>query len=128
MTLATLRRTVAPALGLVAVALVALLVGYVTKGSEQTTSNHVALVNQLEAARGVVQEISGDRLTLATGAGTETLRLSPSTIVEVLRPASPATLREGDWLNAGAVPHEQTLFAIIGLIVIPQSQLEAPPP
>ena len=120
-----LRRIVAPVLGLIAVGLAAAALGYVSAGSTGgADAQPVTSAGSETASRGVVQSISGDSLTLATSSGPVTLRLSPTVRIEALRPATLARARQGDWLNAGAIPHNQTLFAIIGLVIIPAEDLQ----
>jgi hypothetical protein len=76
----------------------------------------------------VVQQAAGDRLTISTAAGPKEFRVAQDTTVEALRPVAPAQLVPGDWLNAGAVSHNQTIFALVGVTVIPRDQVQAPSP
>jgi hypothetical protein len=63
---------------------------------------------------------------LTAESGTLELRLGPELAVEALRPTSFDRIAAGDWLNGGAIAHAQTLFALVGIVVIPPSQLESP--
>jgi hypothetical protein len=121
-----LLRSAIPAVLLVLVAMAAGIAGYATAGGERKAGPPPIEAGQRPFLRGVVQSISGDRLTLATDNGPLELRLAPSTTVEALRPFTLERVRPGDWLNAGAVSHQQTLFALVGIVLIPPSQLEAP--
>jgi hypothetical protein len=76
--------------------------------------------------RGVVQNVAGDRVTISTETGSIELRLAQNAPVEALRPATPPSLAIGDWINAGAIGHMQTLLALVGLVVIAPDRLEAP--
>ena len=119
-----LRRFALPFLGLWAVGVVTLTIGFLT-ADEQLTPPQASEVAPADAiVRGVVQQISSDQITLTTPSGSVTVRLAPSSVIEALRPATSAELRPGDWLNAGATPHNQTQFAIIGLVIIPAGQLQ----
>lgn len=121
------RRVAAPALGLLAVALIAGVVGYVTEGSDGgPASQAVEAPTAGQGARGVVRELAGEQLTLTTPGGPLTLRLSPNAAVEALRPMSPAVVTTGDWLNGGGVANAQTVYTLVGVVVIPQELLEAP--
>jgi hypothetical protein len=111
-------------IAIAAVALAAAAAGYLSEGGDSGPS-------QLRAAdepfvRGVVQSVSSDRLLLATESGTVEFRLGRDVLVEALRPAAVQALTIGDWVNGGAINHAQTLFALVGLVVIPPAQLEAP--
>jgi hypothetical protein len=75
---------------------------------------------------GVVQTVSSDSLTLSTDDGARSFRLTPSTLTEALRLSSVDAIRSGDWVNAGAVPHGQTRFALTSLIVLPQGSFRPP--
>jgi hypothetical protein len=121
-----LRGMARPALALVFVAALALGAGYATGGATDRTAPQAATESP-PFARGVVQSVSGNELALSTSTGPMTLRLAQGVQTEALRPSTPAQITTGDWLNGGAVAHAQTLFALVGLVVIPQSQLgEAP--
>jgi hypothetical protein len=122
-------RAGALALVVLGLALLAGLAGYLTAGSEADSGE--ALLGQPAplplAQRGAVREISASSLTLVTPGGEVTVQLTPDTTVESLLPATRSDLQAGDWLNVGAIPHARTLFAIVALVIIPGSQLGAPP-
>src|SRR5687768_1789309 len=97
-----IRRLIAPALGLVAVALIALVAGYFSESGSPSTGGSSSAAADASAVRGVVQEAGGDSLTLTTSDGAVKLQLGPDTSIEALqRPASFAALQPGDWLNVG---------------------------
>ena len=121
-----LRRSFVPAAGLIVLAAIATAAGYLSPGDSNGAAPAAAttVASEEGAVRGVVQAISGDSLTLSTSSGLVTLRLAPSLRVEALRTATLGQARQGDWLNAGAISHNQTLFAIIGLVIIPAEELQ----
>jgi hypothetical protein len=123
------RRFALPALAIVFVGLLALAAGYFSESSGRSPpASETTPPTGAANVRGLVQAVTSDRLTLTTGDGVVELQLTPSTSIEALqRPASFAALTPGDWLNVGASPHQQTLLVITGLIVIPQTQLQARP-
>ena len=125
LTRADLRRATGPAALIAALALVAGIAGYLSAGSGKS-SEPPAQVPQSPYVRGVIQSVSSDRLTLTTESGPLELSLNPNAPVEALRPITVQRLAVGDWLNGGAIQHAQTLFALMGLVVIPPSQLESP--
>jgi hypothetical protein len=119
-------RVIAAVLPLLVIALIAGAAGYFTK---QTQIEPVPPLPEAEAGaeglRGVVQGLSGDELVITTDAGRRlTLRLTSGANIEVLRAISAGELREGDWVNGGAIPHAQTVLALVGLVVIPDPVLE----
>ena len=76
---------------------------------------------------GAVQVSSATGLSLSTATGPLDLELSPQTAFERLAPVTVAAIRPGDWLNVGAVPNRQTLFAITGLTLIAAERLKERP-
>jgi hypothetical protein len=106
-------------------ALVAGIAGYYSAGSSES-SERPSEVQQSPFVRGVIQSVTLDRLILSTESGPVELRLASNSPVEALRPITIERLATGDWLNGGAIQHAQTLFALVGLVVIPPSQLESP--
>jgi hypothetical protein len=101
-----------------------LLLGFLTESSESPPLLVESLPPRPEALRGVLQQVSGDQFTVSTAQGTVTVRLVDATVYESLRPAGGAALAPGAWLNAGGVPHDQTLFALTGLVIIPAATLQ----
>lgn len=111
------------ALGAVAIALVAGAIGYATASDGATSSRFDAGEPAAPPyLRGVVQTLSGDSLTLTTDAGSVTLKLPPSAPIEALRPVAPSSLTPGDWLNGGAMRHQQTLLALAAMVAIAETQ------
>jgi hypothetical protein len=43
-----------------------------------------------------------------------------------MRPVALSAIRPGDWLNAGGVVHPQTVFALTGLVLLPQGNFQEP--
>jgi hypothetical protein len=114
-----------PLVLLVAAGIAAGILGYATDGPDSIPASDS---NTRDSAhvRGIVQDVDSNSLTLSVDGPSQKLRLSSSLAVETLQPATTSALRTGDWLNAGAVEHAQTLFAITGLVVIPQDNLRVP--
>lgn len=69
--------------------------------------------------RGIVQNTTADRLTLLVDGAPRDLTLRPDLKVEAQRPAPIASVAPGAWINAAAVPHQQTIFALTGLVLLP---------
>ena len=122
---ADIRPGLAPAVGVIGCTLLAGLAGYVSVGSGNNVAAPAA-VAPLAFVRGVVQSSSPDRLILTTESGPLALSLGADTPVEALRPTTFDRVAAGDWLNGGAIAHAQTLFALVGIVVIPPAQLEPP--
>ena len=40
--------------------------------------------------------------------------------MELLEPINLAAIELGDWLNGGAIPHPDTLLALVSLILLPE--------
>lgn len=104
-------------------ALVGVFAGYLTGGGEASSSLPPAPPVPQTYVRGTVQSLSGDQLTIGTNAGARTLKLPADAPVETLRPADPGSIARGDWVNGGAVPNNQTQFALTALVLIRQAQL-----
>ena len=105
---------------------VATFAGYYSVGGAKEGPTRTAASTAPLPVRGVVQSLTSDSITLSNDAGVSTLRLTASTQVETLRPTSLDAVSPGDWVNAGAVPHRQTLLALTGLVVLPDGTYEAP--
>lgn len=106
-------------------ALIAGVLGYVSAGDD-AASRPAGTIEAPAVVRGIVQSATGSSLTLTTDDGPRTLDLPAGVSIESLRPIELPDVRAGDWLNAGAVPNAQTLFALTGLIVIPADRVQAP--
>jgi hypothetical protein len=123
-----LTRLVAPILPLVVIAIIAGAAGYAL------TSTAARPVPPLEArdtapqgVRGVVQTVNADQLSLTLEDGsTRTVRIQSGAPIEVLRAISRAEVQTGDWLNAGAIPHAQTVLALVGIVVIDDPVVNTP--
>lgn len=120
------RPWVLPVLILLALGLAGGVIGHATAGPSSPPINDEAGAGRATYVRGVLQEVTSTGVTLTAGADQRSLALSPSTAVEIVRPISLSEVRAGDWLGLGAVPHNQTLFAITGLVVIPETNLRRP--
>ena len=107
----------------IVVALVAGGAGYLTAGERNPADKQKS---QSLTIRGTVQTLTGDELTMATADGVASVRLASGAKIETLRPSRLDQVVRGDWVNAGAVGHAQTLFALTALIVIPESLVERP--
>ena len=110
-------------LGALSLALVAGAIGYATAG-DGAASSRFDTGEPVTApyTRGVVQSLSGDTLTLTTSTGPLTLKLVPSAPVEALRPVAPSTLTASDWLNGGAMRHQQTILALTAMVAVSEAQ------
>jgi hypothetical protein len=119
-----LSRLVLPGLAAILLFVVALGFGYVT---ESSGSNDTALPESTvsDGIRGSIQAINGNTLTLVTDSGPRQLTLRQDATVEAVRPASATAITPGDWVNAGVIPNAQTMFAIVGLTLIPPTVLQS---
>jgi len=111
-------------LGLVLVAMAAIAVGYFTRSHTQVILKAEMPATSIEIVRGVVQAVGPDSITLLTDAGVVTLKVGLSTPREAVQRTDIAGVKVGDWVNAGGVPHAQTLYALTAIVVIPASNLE----
>jgi hypothetical protein len=119
-----LRRLTLPALGVIGLFVIAAAVGYLTAPEERHPQSSVeAAVSP--GVRGSIQSLNGNNLTLLTDAGPQQFTLTPDATIEVSRPTTASTIATGEWLNVGAIPNGQTLFAIIGLTLIPQAMQQS---
>jgi hypothetical protein len=100
--------------------------GYLTAGDGSSSDEDTAASSAPEGVRGVVQTLVGDSLRLTTDGGPVELQLDRDTRVEVMRPVTLAQVSPGDWLNAGAVQHNQTVFALLNLVFIPEGRVSPP--
>lgn len=76
--------------------------------------------------RGTIEAVDGTRVTLTTSAGPITIEVAPDTRYEALRRGSFADLRVGETVNVGSLPHNQTLFVVTGVVVLPATLAEGP--
>ena len=114
-------RIIAAGLPLLVIALVFGGAGYALKQAPQQPIPELPAANvQTDGARGVIQSVGNGQIAINTEDGASlSYLLSPNTTVEVLRPISAANVNAGDWLNGGAIPHAQSLFALVGIVLIP---------
>jgi hypothetical protein len=121
-----LRRSLALALGALALFVLAAAGGYFTEGDEPPGASVAPPEEAAPAARGGIQSFSGDTLLLLTESGHKPFQIGPGTTIEIAQPVPASALAEGDWLNIGAQRNDQSVFTIVGLTLIPQSQLKSP--
>ncbi len=99
-------------------------VGYATRSTASALSPEEPAASAAPGVvRGTVQSVSGRSLVVNTEAGPVTLHVENNAGIETLRPATISSIRPGDWVNVGAVRHQQTLFAITSVVVIPEGVL-----
>jgi hypothetical protein len=112
---------------MLALALAAGLAGYLTADRGERRSGFLVDAPP-KYVRGVVQSVDAGGIVLTTEGGALQMRIAPGAPVEVLGPITPgfAGIAAGEWLNGGAIFHAQTQFALVGVVVIPTSQLESP--
>jgi len=111
-------------LGLVIVAAVAVGAGYATRTQTTPGLDVAPPAAGVDYVRGVVQAVTQDSITLLTDSGPVTLKLSAATSREAVQNTTLSAIKPGDWVNAGGVPHSQTLYALTALVVIPATNLE----
>jgi hypothetical protein len=114
-----------PLICVLAVGLVAGVLGYATAGDGSKAPPPLS-GTQETPVRGVVQAASGTELTIVSDGASVKLGLTPDTRIEVMHPVPVSSIRLGDWMNTGAVPHSQTVFALTGLVLLPQGSFEEP--
>jgi hypothetical protein len=112
------------ALGLVVVAALSVAAGYVSRNEEPAKLRVAPAAPGVESVRGVVQSVTPDSITVLTDTGPVVLKVTSSTPRDAIQTAGPEALRPGDWVNAGGVPHAQTIFALTALVIIPAENLE----
>jgi hypothetical protein len=120
-----LTRVLIAGLPLLVIALIAGAAGYVSKKAERAPVPPLAVEEREPGGvRGSLQSVNGDEITVITAEGESVkLRLQPDAKVEVLAPITVAELQTGDWVNGGAIPHPDTVLALVGLVVIPDPVL-----
>ncbi|HEX5141963.1 MAG TPA: hypothetical protein VFX19_13550 [Dehalococcoidia bacterium] len=116
-----LTRVIAAGLPLIVIALVFGGAGYALKQPDVEPIPQLPAVEEpISGVRGIIQSLAGDQLTLTTPDGvTHTYKLTPDARIEILQPASAGDIAVGDWLNGGAIPNSQTVYALTGLVLIP---------
>jgi hypothetical protein len=113
-----------PALLFCALFAIAAGAGYFTAG-EDAGARTDAATSPMTGTRGTIQSITGNSLTLLSDGATRQFSLADDMKVEVLKPTTASTISVGEWLNAGTIPHNQTLFVIIGLNLIPPTLVQS---
>ena len=121
-------RIVAAGLPLVVIALVFGAMGYtLTQTRTRAVPPLPPAAQQATGVEGVVTGLQGNQLTLTTPDGRlQTLTLEPDAKVELLKPASLADVKNGDWVNGGAIQHPETILALTGLVLIPDPVVPQP--
>lgn len=121
-------RIVAAGLPILVIALIAGAAGYVTKGTKTTPIP--PLPPQEEHATGVqgsVQSFSNDQLTIVSSDGTPmSFGVPGESTIEQLMTITRGDLSIGDWINGGAIPHAQSVLALVGLVLISDPVLHTP--
>jgi hypothetical protein len=115
-------RVIAAGLPLLAIALVFGAIGYATTSPEIEPIPPLAAADPATpAAQGEVTGVSNGRLSLVTETGAPLdYALGGDVPVEALTPITLAAIEIGDWLNGGAMPHPDTLLALVSLILLPE--------
>jgi hypothetical protein len=113
--------------GLALTGLLFLLLGYLSAGDRAATEEPPLVEEAGRYVRGTIESISGDRLTLATETGVLTVVMTPDTRLELLRRGALDSVQVGETVNVGSVPHAQTLFVVVGIVIIPTALVEAGP-
>ena len=118
------RRLLPPILAAIVLFAAAAAAGYLTKSTSSVQRVDNAASVPPAGARGALQSINGSTITVVTEVGPRQFTLADDVTVEVLRPTTASTINLGEWLNAGAMPHNQTVFTIVGLTLIPQGLVQ----
>jgi hypothetical protein len=123
-----LLRIVTAGLPLVLIAFVAGVTGYVSK--EAGTAPIPPLAAQEPAPTGVlgaVQSFSNDQLVIVANDGTQmTFDVPGESTIERLTTIAVDDLTVGDWINGGAIPHAQTVLALVGLVLVADPVMATP--
>ncbi len=121
-------RVIAVGLPLIVIALVFGAMGYtLTKTRTHAIPPLPPAAQQPAGVEGVVSSLQGNQVTLTTPDGRlQTFTLEPGAKVEVLKPATLADVKTGDWVNGGAIQHPQTILALTGLVLIPNPVVPQP--
>jgi len=103
----------------------AVVIGYATApSSKQIVPAATARAPSPALVYGTVQSRDNSVLRLTTPAGPRDLKVTAGTVFERLEPATLVGMSVGDWINVGAVPNKQTLFAMTGVVVISPDRLQ----
>jgi hypothetical protein len=115
-----LLRILVAGLPLVMIALVAGSVGYFAKGTQREPIPPLPpRETQATGVEGAIQAFDNDRVAIVTADGTQmTFELPGESSIEQLVPITRADLALGDWINGGAIQHEQSILALTGLVLI----------
>ena len=115
-------RVFAAGLPLAIIALIFGAIGYATTETETSPIPALAAaVPGVQAAQGELTNVSGNEITIVTETGeSQTYTLASDATVELLEPINLAAIELGDWLNGGAIPHPDTLLALVSLILLPE--------
>lgn len=111
-------------ISLILVTAVAVGAGYATRGRQGSTISQRGPQPASDVVRGVVQAVTADSITVQTDAGPVTLKITPLTGREAIQKTTLSSIQPGDWVNAGGVHHDQTIYALTDVVVIPASDLE----
>ena len=113
---------------LVVIAIVAGTVGYLLQ--DEAPPPIPALPAQEERASGVqgtIETFADDQLTVVTTDGsTLTFEVPGESAIEQLIPIGRDELTVGDWINGGAIPHPDTILALVGLVLVSDPVIQAP--
>ena len=115
-------RVFAAGLPIFVIALVFGAIGYATTDSEPAPIPRLAAANQgIPETQGEITAVDANRVTIVLDSGeSRDYALAPDASVEVLESITLAVIELGDWLNGGAIPHPDTLLALVSLILLPE--------
>jgi hypothetical protein len=115
-----LLRIFAAGLPLVVIALIAGAIGWVTTGTQTEAVAPLAPADERPIAlQGAVQSFSNDQLTIVMPDGaTKSISVPGESAIEHMTAISREELEVGNWINGGAIPHAQTILALVGLVMI----------
>ena len=123
-----LLRVIVAVVPLVLIALIAGTAGYVTSDTETTPIPPLAPGKERPIGiQGSIQSFSNDELTIVANDGTlMTFDLPGESTIERLMTIERDDLKIGDWINGGAIPHRQTILALVGLVLIDDPVMHTP--
>jgi hypothetical protein len=115
-------RVIAAGLPLLVITIVFGAVGYaVTEPEKSVIPPLAAAASQGQAAQGELIATSGNRITIENESGQALeFELPAGVPIEAFTPIDLAALQVGDWLNGGAIPHPDTLLALVRLVLLPE--------